>query len=99
MRILGNASDNWTRTYRKYPIVQRSSFVPLSPTQARVGLPISVLVTAQNFGIVMGCTPNAQLRNYNPHHANHCLRRDRLHTFRIECVTDRNSVPKSPHDC
>jgi hypothetical protein len=68
------------------------------PHRARVGLPISVLVTAQNFGFVMGYTPNAQLRNYNPHHANHCLRRDWLDTFRIECVTHRDSIPKSPHD-
>jgi hypothetical protein len=88
MRILGNASDNWTRTYRKYP---SSKICFRSALPRRLGwLPISVLSTAQNFGVVMGCTPKRLVKKFQ---SLPILRKERL-----SCTTPQEQHTKIPRD-
>ena len=99
--VFGNASDNWTWTYRKCSSFKDLLSFRYLPRRLR-GLRVSVLEAAQDFSVVMGCTRNAQLRNYayNPYHADtlplpaEAIGSRLSHRTRLR-VTHTNSVPNS----
>ena len=66
-----------------------------SALSRRLGwLPISVLSTAQNFGVVMGCTPKRLVKKFQSLPPLICTFRKE----RLSCTTPQEQRTKIPHD-